>query len=162
MSAGPRPLHETATGVRIEPAVAADLPSVLGLLERAHLPAAGVEACLPTALVARSGGAVVGAAALEPYGPAALLRSVVVDEALRGTGVGSRLVAAAVGLARDRGIGELYLLTETAGAFFATLGWTQIPRDVVPDPVQTSAEFAGLCPASAVAMRFRLETGEPA
>jgi N-acetylglutamate synthase-like GNAT family acetyltransferase len=59
-----------------------DLPAVLALLERSGLPQEGLADHLATTIVARSGDAVVGSAALELYGGAALLRSVAVDSSL--------------------------------------------------------------------------------
>src|SRR5262245_53687185 len=94
-----------------------DLPAVLALLERSGLPPDGLSEHMVTTLVARSGDAVVGSAALEVYGAAALLRSVAVDSALRGQGLGQRLTRAALDLARQLGIATVYLLTETASDF---------------------------------------------
>src|SRR5512138_124943 len=88
-----------------------DLPGVLALLERSDLPQAGLADYLETTLIARDGDEVVGSAALETYGAAALLRSVAVDSRLRGEGLGQRLTRAALDLARDRGVATVYLLT---------------------------------------------------
>ena len=103
-------------------------------------------------VVARERGEVVGAAAVEPYGPAGLLRSVVVEPALRGTGIGGTLVDSSEMLARDLGIDELYLLTETAETWFERRGYRAIERDVVPEPVRGSIEFTTACSTTAVAM----------
>jgi amino-acid N-acetyltransferase len=67
----------------IAPATPGDLPQILELLERCRLPTAGLAEHLDTTLVARDGDRVVGSAALELYGAAALLRSVAVAPALR-------------------------------------------------------------------------------
>ncbi|HJZ49735.1 MAG TPA: GNAT family N-acetyltransferase, partial [Roseiflexaceae bacterium] len=80
-----------------------DLPAVLALLERSGLPRDGLSEHVATTLVARSGDAIVGSAALELYGGAALLRSVAVDSALRGQGLGQRLTRAALDVARQHG-----------------------------------------------------------
>ena len=72
---------------------------------------------------------IVGAAAVEPYGQAGLLRSVVVAESRRGTGLGRELVAAAEALAQEEGIRELYLLTETAADWFPRLGYEVVDRE---------------------------------
>ena len=74
--------------MRIERAVPADIPAVEALLSAAGLPLEGAAEALTAGVVARDGDAVVAAAALERYGEAALLRSVVVAPALRGTGLG--------------------------------------------------------------------------
>ena len=106
----------------VERAVPSDVPVIEALLAAAGLPLEGVAEAFETGLVAREGAEVVGAAAMEPYGRTGLLRSVVVAEARRGTGVGREVVTAAEALARDEGIEELYLLTETAADWFPRLG----------------------------------------
>lgn len=140
----------------IAPAGTEDLPAILALLGQSHLPEAGLGAHLATTLVARDGSSIVGTAALELYGRAALLRSVAVDPTQRGRGLGQRLTAAALDLARARGVRAVYLLTETAAGFFPKLGFRPIARDAVDAGVQTSIEFTTACPASALAMALEL------
>jgi amino-acid N-acetyltransferase len=140
----------------IEAATAADLPAILALLARSGLPEAGLADHLATALVARSGGAIAGSAALEVYGEAALLRSVAVDAAWRGQGLGQALTRAALDLARQRGVVTVYLLTETAAGFFPRFGFRPVPRAAVAPAVQQSVEFTSACPASAQALALRL------
>jgi amino-acid N-acetyltransferase len=126
-----------------------DLPAVLALLERSGLPQEGLADHLATTIVARSGDTVVGSAALEVYGGAALLRSVAVDAALRGHGLGQRLTRTALDVARQHSIATVYLLTETAGDFFPRFGFELTERAAVEPAVQQSVEFKGACPASA-------------
>ncbi|MBI2887755.1 MAG: GNAT family N-acetyltransferase [Chloroflexi bacterium] len=133
-----------------------EFQQVLALLERCGLPLAGLSDHRATILVARLGGRVVGSAALELYGAAAMLRSVAVEEPLRGRGLGERLARAALELARAHGIGSVYLLTETASNFFARFGFVPIPREQVAPAVQQSVEFQGACPETAQAMALRL------
>ena len=145
-------------GARIEPARAEDLGDVLALLEQAGLPAAGVEAHFPEGfVVARRGPFVTGVAGVEAYGTTGLLRSVVVLEASRGTGLGHRLTHAAMDLAARRGVRDLYLLTTTADGFFPRLGFARVERDALPPALAASEELRGACPASAVAMHHALE-----
>jgi amino-acid N-acetyltransferase len=99
--------------------------------------------------VARDGDAVVGSAALEVYGGAALLRSVAVDPARRGQGLGQRLTRTALDVARQQGIATVYLLTETAGDFFPRFGFRPTERAAVEPAVQQSVEFTSACPAGA-------------
>ena len=138
--------------VSIGPASREELPRIVELLDDGGLPPDGLEDHLPTILVARLHGRVVGSAALELYGSAALLRSVVVRRDLRGTGLGSRLTEAALRLSREFGVAEAYLLTETADLFFPRFGFRNIPRSRVPSSVRSSVEFTSACPASARAM----------
>lgn len=141
----------------IDTAAPADLSAALGLLGQAGLPQDGLREHWGSAVVARQGGAVVGCAALELYGGAALLRSVVVAPALRGQRLGQRLTRAALGLARQRGVTTVYLLTETAASFFPRFGFRPTARADVAPAVQQSVEFTGACPASALVMVADLE-----
>jgi amino-acid N-acetyltransferase len=145
--------------VSIGPASREELPRIVELLDDGGLPPDGLEDHLPTILVARLHGRVVGSAALELYGTAALLRSVVVRRDLRGTGLGSRLTEAALRLSREFGVAEAYLLTETADLFFPRFGFRNIPRSRVPSSVRSSVEFISACPASARAMALDLRAG---
>jgi len=133
-----------------------DFSAVAELLNANHLPTDGLRECFAHAIVARSGDAVVGCAALEPYHGGELLRSVAVDRARRGLGLGQRLTQTAIESARSRRAPAVFLLTTTAEAFFARLGFTTISRDDVPGDVHRSIEFISACPASAVAMRLTL------
>src|SRR6266545_222218 len=136
----------------IEPAQSGDLPAILSLLERGGLPAAGLDQHLEAAVVAREGPRVLGCAAIELYGPAGLLRSVAVDPAARGLGLGIRLTEAALTLARGRGARTVYLLTETAARFFPRFGFRPIPREEVAPAVRRSVEFTEACAVTAQAM----------
>jgi amino-acid N-acetyltransferase len=141
---------------RIAAAVPSDLGAYLDLLAGAGLPPDGLAGCLATALVARTGEALVGAVALELYDTHALLRSLVVDVGERGSGIGRTLVGAALALAHRHRVSEVLLLTETAAPFFARLGFTGISRADVPSSVRASVQFRTVCPASAIVMRIAL------
>lgn len=136
----------------IEPAQSGDLPAILSLLERGGLPTAGLDQHLEAAVVAREGTRVLGCAAIELYGQAGLLRSVAVDPATRGLGLGIRLTEAALALARGRGVRTVYLLTETAAQFFPRFGFRPIPREEVAPGVRRSVEFTEACAVTAQAM----------
>ena len=141
----------------VEPANDADFPTIAELLELSKLPRDGLADHMATALVARKGDRIVGSAALEMYGSSALLRSVAVDAARRGQGLGQRLTQAALDLARRRGVAAVYLLTETAAEFFPRFGFGRIDRSEVPAAVQQSIEFTGACPQSALVMKVTLK-----
>jgi amino-acid N-acetyltransferase len=140
--------------VDIRTAGTADLPKVLSLLERAGLPTAGVSDTAPHLIVAESEGGLVGVVGLELYDSSALLRSAAVEEGWRGSGIGRVLVERALGLARARGVDDVYLLTTTAEHYFPKFGFACVSRDLVAKPVQSSVEF--LCPMSATVMRKAL------
>lgn len=139
----------------IRRANAADASAVRALLTGAKLPLDGVPDDLAHFLVAEQDGTVVGAIGLESYGDAALLRSAVVTSAVRGTGLGERLVRALLAAAQSGGTKELVLLTTTADAWFPRFGFERISRDAAPASLHASEEFRGACPASAVVMRLR-------
>jgi amino-acid N-acetyltransferase len=142
----------------IEPATEHDLPQIPALLERLHLPPAGVdEHLLPRMLVAREGEQIVGTAALEMYADGALLRSVAVEPHRSGRQLGHQLTDAALQLAATLGANAVFLFTTTAERFFPKFGFEQIGRDQVPLSVRASVEFQSACPASAIVMRKRLE-----
>jgi amino-acid N-acetyltransferase len=65
-------------------------------------------------------------------------------------------VAATEDLARDRGVDDMFLLTETAGEWFPKLGYQPEQREATPEPMRLSPEFTGACPESAALFRKRL------
>jgi len=136
-----------------------ELPEILALLEKCDLPREGLAGHLPTILVARNGKQIVGSSGLEVYHDCALLRSVAVDPLFRKRGIGHRLVKATFDLAKYHRVTNLYLLTETASAFFFTLGFEVISRSDIPQKVQQSIEFTTLCPDAALAMTISLRAG---
>ena len=143
-------------GCAVRAAERTDLPAVRALLADASLPLDGVDEAFRHGVVAISGGEIVGAAAVEPYGAHGLLRSVVVAASHRGTGLGRALVEAAEEVARGLGVRDLYLLTETATAWFPRLGYETLPRDAAPVMVAASVEFTVSCRDTGVLMRRRL------
>ena len=143
--------------VQFSPARPGDLTAVRELVRDAGLPETGLDRLLETLVVARAGDAVVGTAALELYPPAALLRSVAVKAAYRGSGLGAALTERALRLAKERRIGRVYLLTETAAPFFARFGFRVVEREAVDVGVCQSEEFTTLCPETAQVMLLDLE-----
>ncbi len=142
----------------IEPAANTDLDAVLDLLKRCNLTTEGLADHFTGAIVARQDGRVVGCAAVEIYRDGGLLRSVAVDDSLRGLGFGHKLTDAALSLARDRQMPAVYILTTTAADFFGRFyGFQSITRADVPESVRQSVEFQSVCPASAVVMVLHLE-----
>lgn len=104
-------------------------------------------------------GETVGYGGIERYGDHALLRSLVILPDYKGRGHGAALAGRIVA---EAGVVELWLLTNTAAAFFTRLGWTVRDRGDAPPAIAASAEFASLCPASATCMSFRRRAGQPA
>lgn len=146
-----------AAAITIRRADVSDLSSVEDLLVRDHLPSEGVMEAFDDFIVAERGGAIVGAIGLELFGEAALLRSAVVAETIRGAGLGARLVENILEHASDRSVRSVYLLTTTAKDYFPRFGFVRIERADVPMTVRESVEFRGACPESAVVMMRILE-----
>lgn len=142
--------------VELRTAQESDLPAVLGLLERTHLPTAGVGGTPSHFVLAEREDKVIGVVGLEMYGGSALLRSAAVEETWRGSGVGRMLIERALDMAREHGIEDVFLLTTTAENYFPRFGFTCVSRDSVTPGVKSSIEFQEACPASATVMRKSL------
>lgn len=97
-----------------------------------------------------------GTGGLEIYGKSGLIRSVSVDENLRGKHWGTKITLHLIDTAKENHLTDLYLLTETAKDFFLKLGFRIIPRAEASEDVRKSAEFSHVCPDSAVCMHLNL------
>jgi amino-acid N-acetyltransferase len=133
-------------------ASAQDLNAIRALLERSGLPTSDLESAQPEFAVIRQDGQVVAAGALQRFGTAALLRSVVVAPERQGSGLGRSVVSELERLAQAAEIRRLVLLTQTAADFFARQGFRTIERSSAPQDIQASEEFRSLCPSSAICM----------
>ncbi|HKP74802.1 MAG TPA: arsenic resistance N-acetyltransferase ArsN2 [Longimicrobiaceae bacterium] len=149
-------MNDSEIGIRT--ARAEDRDAVVALLERTKLPPDGIDEQFGDAYsVAVADGRIVGAAGVEVYGDAGLLRSVAVDPAWRGHGLGQRLTEERLGWAAARGLGTVYLMTNTAAGWFPRLGFAPVAREEVPDGIRGSLQFASVCPSTAAVMALRLE-----
>ncbi|HEY0847649.1 MAG TPA: arsenic resistance N-acetyltransferase ArsN2 [Noviherbaspirillum sp.] len=144
-------MSESTTALPIRPLTPST--DAATLLERCGLPVADLAHCPSLRLFGVFDGPVLQAmVGLEAYPPVALLRSLAVVPERRDAGLGKRLVEFMENHARAEGIEALYLLTTTAAPFFTRLGYDTIARDTAPDAIRTTAQFAGLCPASSTFM----------
>ncbi len=146
----------TATFPSLRVGGADDLLEVEHLLQAAGLTRDGLDACARGGmlLVARADDdCLMGCVALETFEDAALLRSLAVTAGARGHGLGSALVARALDQARAAGAHEAWLLTETAGPFFAARGWDAADRAAAPAGIAGSVEFTSACPSRVPVMR---------
>ena len=143
-----------------EPLVIRERPphsGVVALLEAEGLPVADLtESHLEHFFFTGSDGAPSAIVGLELFGPDALLRSLVVSSTARTQGVGSALVLHAEGYAASHQVRALYLLTNTAESYFEHRGYRRIDRAHAPPAIQSTREFASLCPASSAFMIKRL------
>ncbi|MFQ5834073.1 MAG: arsenic resistance N-acetyltransferase ArsN2 [Candidatus Thorarchaeota archaeon] len=139
----------------IEGASKKDLPGIVVFLQDTDLPPDGIEPHVDDFLIIRSPHVVagpeilIGCVGLEIYDKYALLRSLAVHPDFQGRGIGKQLVSSIIERARVKGIGQLYLLTDTAEEFFRKIGFESVDREDVPASVRQSIEFTTLCPTAA-------------
>lgn len=136
--------------------IEADDPALRQALLEAHLPAGDLEE--PGRLFFRfdHDGATIGFGGLEWHGADVLLRSVVIAAEHRGRGLGRDITRALIEQAKAEGASAIYLLTETATAFFGHLGFAAIDRATAPPAILATRQAAELCPASATLMMLEL------
>ncbi len=123
-------LNDAKTGIRIQTAVRADLPElydfILPFVQSGEiLPRTldELEDLLETLFIARLDGSIVGCAALEIYNKKLCeIRSLAVDPAAQGLGIGKKLVEACVALAEREGIYEIMAIS-IAEDFFRSCGF---------------------------------------
>jgi amino-acid N-acetyltransferase len=129
------------------------LRAAVALLESAGLPIIDLTAShLERFFYCGTSEAPTGMVGLELYGADALLRSLVISPAKRASGLGSALVEHAESYARSQGVRAIYLLTNTAEAFFAQRGYLRIARAAAVPAIQATHEFKELCPDSSAVM----------
>jgi len=135
--------HSLAT---LRPATPDDLPAITALLEAAHLPPWELEQHLDNFVVAEQDGRVVGAGGLETYPncAAGLVRSMAVDEPLRGTGLGRRILEWVMQRAADDGLPQIFLFTRDAREFYVHFGFSDVTLDEFPEAMHTSAQYQGV------------------
>ena len=106
-----------------------DIPRIVELIASAHLPPLFVPEFLAGFVVAEQDGKVVACGGLEMFGTCGVIRSVVVAEALRGSGLGKRLWQLLEADARNAGATDLYLFTGDAHDFWQRLGFADKTLD---------------------------------
>ena len=140
--------------MKIVPATHQDLERLQALLQVCKLPFDDLGTShLDHFFVIKDQDRIVGSVGLEKCGELGLLRSLAITESMRGQGLGLQLVKQIETYARSQQITALYLLTTTADQFFAYLGYQKTPRETAPAPLQKTAEFQSICPASAICMK---------
>ena len=123
-------MQDASTKIRVAQATAADLVELSDFIK--PFVASGellprtfdeLEDLLDTSFVVRLNGAIVGCAALEIYSKKLCeIRSLAVDPAAQGLGIGKQLVAACVELAQREGIYEIMAIS-VAEDFFKSCGF---------------------------------------
>ena len=100
----------------------------------------------------------IGYGGLEHVGSDVLIRSIVVTDGRRSSGLGAAILSWLEAEAARLQATGLYLLTTSASAFFQRQGYVVLPRSAAPTAVAASRQFSALCPASAAFMFKELRT----
>lgn len=97
-------------------------------------------------------GEACGFGGLEVLGPHALIRSMVVPEALRGQGVGTAILAQLLAAASAGGASKAWLLTKTAMPFFGHRGFRAAARYEAPAEILATRQASAMCPITTTLM----------
>ncbi|WP_290798123.1 arsenic resistance N-acetyltransferase ArsN2 [Flavihumibacter sp. UBA7668] len=138
--------------INIRNATPGDLSRAIELLQSSQLPTEDLRPDLENFWIAEADGKPVGLIGLDLYAPYGLLRSMIVLPEERSKGIASRLVEQVEARGKELGLSELFLITNTASAYFTRKNFRQIGTSELPASVGTSREMNGLCPASSVIM----------
>jgi amino-acid N-acetyltransferase len=121
-----------------------DINDMVRLLTAANLPPFPVGDHWDTFWLLEREKGVIGMIGLEVYPPSALLRSVVVDESLRGKGLGDLLTKKSITEARERGVRHVYLFTMDRAPFFARHGFAICTMDDFDEAGRKSSQYQAL------------------
>ncbi len=156
---GRKPKVIAAKGMdyKIRKATGSDLVEILELLNRMGLPTAGVDNNISNFLVStsRSNGllAVIG---MEIAGANGLLRSLACDPNFCKQGIAAELVAGALTAAREQGIKNLYLMTQSAEKYMRKFGFKTVERQDIPEDLLKQSELNSACPTCSTCMSLGL------
>jgi len=107
-------------------------------------------------IIRKHNGSILACAGMEIYNEIGFLRSVAVKSNLQGKGIGSLLVESVINKAKEKNIQTLFLLTETAEAFFSKFSFKTINRDKAPESIKNTYEFEVACAETGILMRKEL------
>lgn len=142
--------------LQIENATPEEKELMVSLLKETDLLTEDLPEGLDNFLLAKEGGALVGVAGLEVFESVGLLRSVAVSPAHQGQGIAGRMVEQLLAVADEQNLHAVYLITTTADHYFNRYGFITVERQHVPEAIQQTRQFSGLCPLSAVVMKRNL------
>ena len=98
----------------------------------------------------------VGFFGFEIFEKDALFRSLLVLPDARKRGYGELIWEVARQKLTENEVQQVYLLTNTAAAFFIKMGFEEIDRTSVPKTIATTKEFVEFCPGSSTCMKINL------
>ncbi len=130
-----------APDVTFRPARTDDVPRMVQLISSAELPAAFIAEVLDGFIVAERAGAVVACGGVEMYETCAVIRSVVVDPASQGEGIGAEIARRLMDAARDAGATDVYLFTAQAHPFWLRLGFVDVTFEEWKAPARANWQY---------------------
>jgi amino-acid N-acetyltransferase len=128
---------------------------VISLLRQNKLPVSDLDDT-KTLFALLRGKLVIGTAGLEFFHDCALLRSLSVRKDSQGKGLGKLITRQLEQICRERGIADIYLLTETAEGFFNKEGYRVMDRTNAPLSIRNSSEFTTVCSSTGILMHKRV------
>ena len=134
--------HSALTAnITFRPARAEDVPHMVALISGANLPPLFIEEYLDGFIAAECDGRMIACGGVEMYEDCAVIRSVVVDEAERGLGLGGRLAEMLMAHACDAGATDLYLFTADALPFWQHYGFAEVTLDDWREPARACWQY---------------------
>ena len=122
-----------------------DIPRMVELISAAELPAAFIAEFLDDFVVAeRDGGRdarVIACGGVEMYETCAVIRSVVVDPAAQGAGIGLEIARRLMDAARAAGATDLYLFTAQAHPFWLRLDFVDVTFEEWKEPARANWQY---------------------
>ena len=118
-----------------------DAPQLASLIVSGELPPFFLEPYIDGFLVVEHEGRLVGAGGVEFYGEDAVIRSVVVDAAARGLGLGLDIARLLEEDALASGARDIFLFTLHAWNFWRRLGYVDLALDQWPDTVRENWQY---------------------
>ena len=132
----------------------ADLKRIEELLQNSSLPTVGLSLASAQFLLAETkANEIIGVLGAQKSESATLLRSFAVIAPWRSRGVGMALVKTMLNRLQEQNRNVLYLLTETAAAYFERLGFQAISREEIPQPLLVQSGLDQACPCSSKCMK---------
>ena len=110
-----------------------------------------------TFFVEKTNDTVIATGGIESAGKDAIIRSIAVQDAYKGKGLGSKITRQLLKYARETGMRDVHLLTTTAENYFPRYDFKKIERQSVPVDVKNSSQYKDVCPDSAVVMKLDLK-----
>lgn len=129
-----------------------DLNNIQQLLDDNQLPIDDCSVHLKNFIVLEHNEKIIVVGGIEIFHDLGLIRSITVNKRYRNSGLGKHMCQLISDKAVSQGIKRLYLLTETAQAFFEGQGFRVIDRANAPAEIKSTQQFDKLCPSSAVLM----------